>query len=92
VQTIHLAKFAKHSAAVALLLLLIPLAAMQFSSEVVWGLGDFLAAAVLLFAAAMAHRVGASYVRTRTQRLAVGMVVLAALAAVWAELAVGLFT
>lgn len=90
-QSIHLAKSAKHSATAALVLLLVPLVAMQFTSEVLWGPGDFLVAACLLFAAGMAYRLGAHRVRTSRQRVAVGLLVLGALVTVWAELAVGLF-
>ena len=91
-QSTHLAKPALRAAAATLLLLLVPLVAMQFTSEVLWGLGDFLAAATLLFSAAMAYAVLARYVRARTQRVFIGFVVFAVLATVWAELAVGLFS
>jgi positive regulator of sigma E activity len=75
-----------------MLLLLVPLVAMQLTSEVSWSLGDFLAAAALLFAAGMAYTVVAQHIRTQKQRALAGLAVLAVLATVWAELAVGLFT
>jgi len=87
----HLAKPALNVAAATLLLLLVPLVAMQFTSEVSWGPGDFLAAAALLFTAGMAYTVCARYVHTTKQRALVGFGVLVILATVWAELAVGLF-
>jgi Kef-type K+ transport system membrane component KefB len=88
----HLTKPALYVAAATLLLLLVPMVAMQFTSEVSWGPGDFLAAATLLFSAGMVYTIWARYVRTRQQRVLVGFVVFAVLATVWAELAVGLFT
>ena len=73
------------------LLLLIPLVAMQFTSEVSWGLVDFLAAGTLLFGAGAA---GVMAIR-RFQRPGARVMALAgialALATVWAELAVGIF-
>ena len=77
--------------AVTLLLLLLPLVAMQFTPEVNWGWGDFLAAGALLFSAGLAHALWARAAPTRRQRVLAGVVVLAVLATVWAELAVGLF-
>lgn len=74
------------------LLLLIPLVAMQFSKEVSWGLGDFAAAAVLLFVSGMVYSLLAPRTRSFNQRVVLGFLVLPVLAAVWAELAVGLFT
>ncbi len=88
----HLAKPAVYTAAATLLLLLVPLVAMQFTSEVSWGPGDFLAAAALLFSAGMAYAVLSRHVRTPKQRVLVAATVLVALGIVWAELAVGLFT
>ncbi|MBS4035856.1 MAG: hypothetical protein KGZ85_15435 [Ignavibacterium sp.] len=71
-------------------ILLIPFTAMQFSSEVVWTLSDFIIAGVLLFGT------GALFVltarRIRKYRFAIGILFLTALLYVWAELAVGIFT
>ena len=73
------------------LLLLVPAVAMQFTREVSWGPGDFLAASVLLFgtgaAAVLALR---HFERPRQRGVAIAAVALV-LALVWAELAVGLF-
>jgi len=71
-------------------LLLVPAIAMQFSSEVAWGPGDFAAAALLLLAA------GTAIVLSRTikrpaSRMVMMSAVVAGVAIVWAELAVGLF-
>lgn len=72
-------------------LLLLPLIAMQFTSQVNWGAGDFLAAAILLGCAGLALEAMVLLVRNTAARVAIGLAILAAVATVWAELAVGLF-
>ena len=76
---------------VAAMLLLLPLVAMQFTSEVKWGIEDFAAAALLLGGAGLALEAVLRFVHDRRARIVLGMAVLAALVLVWAELAVGLF-
>jgi hypothetical protein len=71
-------------------LLLLPALAMQFSTEVNWGPGDFLAAALLLGLTGFGLEVAARLPRRRWRRRG-AMLVVAALALVWAELAVGIF-
>jgi len=72
------------------LLLLIPLVAMQFSREVIWGPFDFVVAFVLLFGAGLTYQL-ISHRRVDTRyRFAVGFGVLSALMLVWVSLAVGL--
>lgn len=71
--------------------LLVPLLAMQVTDEVRWGVGDFLAMAVLLlgFGGAgllLRRRVGRSW------GIAVAVAALTGFLWVWAELAVGVFT
>lgn len=72
-------------------LLLVPAVAMQFTEEVAWGLGDFVAAAVLLFSAGAAVVIGLRHVRSKGQRVALVATIAVCLILVWAELAVGLF-
>ena len=72
------------------LVLLIPLVAMQFTDEVVWGPGDFVIAAVLLIGAGLAFEMVAGKGSATAYRLAVGVAVIAGLALVWTNLAVGL--
>ena len=72
-------------------LLLVPFAAMQFTAEVNWGPGGFLVAGVLLFAAGTIYGLASARITRARRRVAVGAAVLLGLAAVWAELAVGLF-
>ena len=79
-------------ATVTALLLLVPLTAMQFTSEVRWDLEDFVAAACLLSGTGAGMVVVARYVkRTKHRRVLLGALVLA-FAVVWTELAVGIFT
>ncbi|MFT3819673.1 MAG: hypothetical protein QM750_18915 [Rubrivivax sp.] len=73
------------------LLLPVPLAAMQFTSEVNWGPGDFVVAGGLLFGAGAVYALGAARIRRGWHQLALGTAVLLGLALVWAELAVGIF-
>jgi integral membrane sensor domain MASE1 len=73
------------------LLLLVPVVAMQFSDEVNWTLSDFIAAAVLLLGTGLLCEF---VLRTITQvryRVAICAVLLLTLLLVWAELAIGIF-
>ena len=79
-------------ASVIALILLVPLVAMQFTSEVSWNAADFIAAGGLLLTTAAGHALASRYVHTRRQRIVVSVVVLLALLIVWAELAVGVVT
>ena len=74
------------------LLLLLPLAAMQFTAEVSWGVVDFLAAGVLLFSAGAGMALAIRRFERPLQRgLALAAVALC-FCLVWAELAVGIFS
>lgn len=73
-------------------LLLIPAIAMLFTSEVSWGPGDFIIAAILLFGAGAITVLGFRHIRGFGRRTALIGVVSFGLALVWAELAVGLFS
>ena len=79
-------------AAVTLLLLLLPLTAMQFTPEVRWGPGDFLVAGCLIFGAGVGMVLVARYTKRKAYRVALMGIIALALAVVWAELAVGIFT
>lgn len=71
--------------------LLIPLIAMQFTTEVNWTLFDFIVAAVLLFSAAMAIDLIIRKVKEKTYRIIFSVIVLAVFLLIWAEIAVGIF-
>ena len=73
------------------LILLLPAAAMQFTAEVNWGPGDFVAAAALLGLTGLAIEGAVRIVRTPLRRAVLVAGVLALLLVVWAELAVGMF-
>lgn len=73
------------------LILLIPLIAMQFTSEVNWVLFDFIVMGILLFGT------GSMFVLTarkmdKKYRVAIGLAFTTGLLWLWAELAVGIFT
>lgn len=72
-------------------ILLVPLVAMRFTSEVNWTGADFLVAAVLLLGAGGVLELLLRRLPERRQRLAgIGLLGLA-FAYLWAELAVGIF-
>lgn len=87
-----LSRSAVNVAALTALFLMIPAVAMLFTGEFNWGSEDFLAAGGLLFGGGMAYVLGARFMRTSRQRLVMGLLVLAGVALIWAELAVGIFT
>ena len=73
------------------LLLLVPLVAMQFTHEVDWSLEDFLVAGALLLCTGLLGE----FVIRKVSRMAVRIALCAALVVIlfltWAELAVGVF-
>lgn len=77
-------------AVAALILLLLPLVAMQFTDEVAWGPADFAAAATLLFGAGLTYELVARRMPSTAYRAAVGIAVATALLLVWMNLAVGI--
>lgn len=72
-------------------ILLIPLIAMQFTTEVSWDETDFIVMGSLLFGSASLFVLAARRVQ-RKQRVFIGVMFLAAFLYIWAELAVGVFT
>ena len=73
------------------LLLLIPLTAMQFTDEVNWNVFDFVVAGVLLLGTGLLLELVIRKVRNKNYRIAAIAVLAAILFLVWAELAVGIF-
>jgi peptidoglycan/LPS O-acetylase OafA/YrhL len=73
------------------LLLLVPLLAMQFTTEVNWTFFDFLIAGILLLGTGLLCELVMRKVRKPEHRIAFCAVLLAALLLIWIELAVGIF-
>jgi len=71
-------------------MLLVPLVAMQFTSEVNWTGGDFIVAGVLLGGTGLLFELATSKLRSRRTRMIAGAVILLGFLFVWAELAVGI--
>ncbi len=74
-----------------ILVLSVPLLAMQFTDEVVWDLFDFFFAGSLLLGSSLVYVLATRHVRSRRNRVIIGALVAAVLVLVWAELAVGVF-
>ena len=73
------------------LLLLIPLIAMQFTTEVKWKLFDFVIAAVLLLGTGLVSELVMRKVRNKNYQIGLVTIILIGLFLIWAELAVGIF-
>lgn len=73
------------------LLMLIPLIAMQFTNEVKWTLPDFVVMGVLLLGTGLMCEFVMRKVNKIGNRIAIIAAILAALFLIWAELAVGIF-
>jgi len=72
-------------------LLLLPLVAMQFTTEVAWDGADFAFAGVLLVGAGALFELAARATRSLAWRLGIGAVLLLAVLIIWADAAVGIF-
>lgn len=72
--------------------LLIPLVAMLFTDQVNWDKTDFIVIGVLLLTAGTVYEILSRLAKNADQRFIIGLVVLGAVAYLWAELAVGIFT
>lgn len=70
--------------------LALPAVAMQFSREVNWGPGDFLAAALLLGLTGLGLELAARAPLSRRLRIAAALALVVMLLLIWAELAVGI--
>ena len=73
------------------LLLMAPLAAMQFTREVAWTAYDFAFAGVLLVGAGLAAELAVRKLPNRNARLFAAGVILLAVVLIWADGAVGVF-
>lgn len=71
-------------------ILLLPLLAMQFTDEMVWGLFDFVFAGALVFGTGVTYQLITRKAGSTAYRAAVGLALAAAFILIWANLAVGL--
>jgi hypothetical protein len=76
---------------VTLLILAVPLVAMQFTNEVNWDVTDFVVMGALLLSVGLGYILAVSKVRSGKYRLLLAGLFLVVLFLIWAELAVGLF-
>lgn len=74
------------------LILLVPLVAMQFNDSVNWKLNDFVIAGLLLLAVGLMGDLVISKVHQKSHRIIALSALLIIFLYVWAELAVGIFT
>ena len=74
----------------ALVLLLVPFVAMQLTSEVNWGLGDFIFAALMLSALCGVVQLAVRRSSKATFRWAMALAALGGFAVIWVNLAVGI--
>lgn len=75
----------------AALLLLAPLAEMQFTQQVVWNATDFAVFGLMLVVACGAYELSTRIMSTRRTRAVAGFTIIAAFLLTWVELAVGIF-
>jgi hypothetical protein len=73
------------------LLLLVPLIAMQVTNEVNWSLPDFVVMGILLFGTGLMCELVMRKVKRTSYRLALVGTILIVFLLIWAELAVGIF-
>ncbi len=74
-----------------LIILFIPLIAMQFTDEVNWTLFDFVIAGILLIGTGLICEITLRKIKKTKYRIAILLAILVVLLLIWAELAVGIF-
>ena len=72
-------------------ILFLPLIAMQFTDEVDWNLADFVIAGFLLLTTGLLCELAIRKINKSSYRTAFVIVILIALLLIWAELGVGIF-
>lgn len=76
---------------IVLSLLLIPLIAMQFTTEVNWSLFDFIVMGILLLSVGLLFELVFRKIHKTGSRIAIIILILIAFLLTWGELAVGIF-
>ena len=74
-----------------LVILFIPLIAMQFTDEVNWTIFDFVIAGILLIGTGLVCEFTLRKIKKTKYRIAIILAILVILFLIWAELAVGIF-
>jgi len=74
-----------------IVLLLIPLIAMQFTNEVNWSIMDFVVAGLLLLGTSLAIELIRRKIKNSKLRIWIVAIIIILLLLIWAELAVGIF-
>jgi peptidoglycan/LPS O-acetylase OafA/YrhL len=77
--------------AIVVILLLIPLVAMQFTDEVDWNVFDFTIMGILLLGTGLLIELVLRKVKDSINRILISVIVLLVFFLIWAELAVGIF-
>jgi len=77
--------------ATVVILLLIPLVAMQFTNEVDWNIFDFTIMGILLLGTGLLIELVLRNVKDGINRILISVIVLLVFFLIWAELAVGIF-
>ncbi len=75
-------------AIITVLILLVPLVAMQFSDQVQWGAWDFIFMGALLFLTGLAYVHFVQKGSTKAHRFSIGILVLSAFIFIWVNLSV----
>jgi type IV secretory pathway VirB2 component (pilin) len=78
-------------ALITVIILLIPLIAMQFTDEVDWNHTDFIVAGILIFSVGLIFEFLMKKVGNNKYRYLIGVIVLIIFLLIWAELGVGIF-
>ena len=73
------------------LLLLIPLIGMQFTSEINWSLSDFIAMGILLLGLGFASEFIFRKITNKTYKIGLIALIVIVFLLIWVELAVGIF-
>lgn len=76
---------------IVMILLLIPLIAMQFTTDVNWTSMDFVIAGILLLGSGLVFEFILRKVKSSKFRIVLGTILLIILLIIWAEIAVGIF-
>ncbi len=76
---------------ITILILMIPLIAMQFTDEVKWDFFDFIVMGILLLATGLTYEFFSRKAKTTSHKVAIAIAVCMGFILIWIELAVGIF-